>query len=71
LIDTVRDAARRAGISLRWKPVIPITALTAHVMSGDRDRFLASAMVDFVSKPIDAERLYLSIWTLAASKRNS
>ena len=36
---------------------LPVIALTAAVLVSEREKALAAGMLDFVTKPIDAERL--------------
>lgn len=51
------EATRRIRSSTSEKSQVPIVAMTAYAMSGDRERLLASGMNDYIAKPIVKEEL--------------
>jgi CheY-like chemotaxis protein len=61
------EATRR----LKGNPVtrdIPIIALSAHAMAGDREKALATGCDDFDTKPVEFDRLLSKIEQTLASK---
>jgi PAS domain S-box-containing protein len=47
---------------------IPIIAVTAYAMSGDREKFLGAGMNDYISKPVDIEALKAVIANVMGDK---
>ena len=54
------QAARRIRADDRFKN-LPIVAMTAHAMTGDHEKSLASGMNDHVTKPIDKKQLFTAL----------
>ncbi len=58
--------AREAG-----RDRVPIVAMTAHAMAGDRERCLAAGMDGYVTKPVNRETLIAEVERLARPRQES
>ncbi|MES2315900.1 MAG: response regulator [Pseudomonadota bacterium] len=54
-------AATRAIRALGNRNALPIVAMTAHAMAGDRENSLAAGMVDHITKPIEPAQLFRAL----------
>ncbi|MGA2585971.1 MAG: response regulator [Candidatus Aminicenantales bacterium] len=63
----VTTAIRKA--EKKTKAHVPIVAMTAHTMKGDRERCLDAGMDDYLSKPLRPEELLATIERVVADRR--
>ena len=54
------EATRRMRADDRWK-TIPVIAMTAHAMTGDREKCLEAGMNAYISKPVHSAHLLATI----------
>ncbi|MFW6357472.1 MAG: response regulator [bacterium] len=70
VLDGLETTKRiRTSRSRQWDPDIPIIALTAYAMKGDRERFLAAGMDEYVAKPVKFRDLFGTMDRVVLRKR--
>jgi CheY-like chemotaxis protein/HPt (histidine-containing phosphotransfer) domain-containing protein len=71
IINNLSGEARRAKTD-RQSTIerVPIIAMTAHAMTGDREKCIAAGMDDYVSKPINPETLFSVINKVARTSQS-
>ena len=68
-LETTRRIRR--GESGGTPPDVPIIALTAYAMKGDREIFLEAGMDDYVAKPIDIKKLKTVVARLLSARSDA
>ncbi|MCA1987176.1 MAG: response regulator, partial [Desulfovibrio sp.] len=56
----------RSGAVPGLNPHIPVVAVTAHALKGDRERFLAAGMDGYIAKPVNATEFHRVLASTAA-----
>jgi|GEM_PF-2170688 len=71
VMDGIQATAAIRSLANPKKASLPIIAMTAHAMRGDRERCLAAGMNEYVAKPIDSRKLIELMESLAMNANGS
>jgi len=67
ILDGYQTTERiRSGLDAKTPHDVPIIAMTAHALAGDKDKCLAAGMDDYLAKPVDPQEIsdLLDKWLL-------
>ncbi len=70
-VDAIEVTRRIRALEGDTGEHLPIIAMTAHAMQGDREPFIGAGMDGYMSKPIKAEELYRAVEEAAAGQQAS
>ena len=70
LMDGVEATAAIRARELRTGDWLPIVAMTAHAMKGDREKYLAAGMDGYISKPVQKQALWDVVEEFGLRKRS-
>ena len=70
-MDGLEMAAALRALERATGAHLPIIAMTAHTMQGDRERCLAAGMDAYVAKPLRAKELFATIQALVSHSQSS
>ncbi|GFK94487.1 Aerobic respiration control sensor protein ArcB [Fundidesulfovibrio magnetotacticus] len=59
----------REGLAPGVPRDLPVIAMTAHALKGDRERFLNSGMDDYLSKPVGSEEIQAALHRVLSGRR--
>lgn len=68
-MDGLEVTGRLRQHELTTRRHVPVIAVTAHAMKGDRERCLEAGMDEYISKPIDAKELFARIAAVVVPQR--